>query len=159
MAYGFGTGSYGTMALGTEQSAIDAIRQLVALTENRIRVGFDIAPLTTNLGFAGEVYRVEHYIITPDETSLSSTGEPPRAVAVALVEVIDSHTIDLILDRPMSSFPARYIVSVEGLETSDGDLIESESQSVLAVFRGIAPKVSEFLIDNRDIAISQGGRA
>lgn len=155
MSAGFGTGSYGTLPFGTESSEASDVASFVALVENRIRVTFDRRIAQNHYGFPGEAYDLSLYSISAVVSSVDSNGAVPRAVAVGAVEIVDEYSLDLILDRPMASWPGEYLVSVAGLQAQDGDYFETVSGTVQAVYRGIAPVVVTYTIDNRDISIPQ----
>lgn len=156
--YGFGTGGYGTMGVGTSDSYTDALAGVVALAENRFRATF-IAPIRAeNIGLPGDAHDLTSYTVVGDPSSRDSLGQPPRPLIVCLIEVIDSQTLDIIVDRPMSSWPARYNVTVDGLYAEDGSQILGETKLVTAVLKGLTAPVFDFIVQNRDIANPQGGR-
>lgn len=157
--FGIGTGGFGTMGAGTSESFTDAIRRVSARSENRFRVEFSVAPLTSNLGLDGDVHALGHYTVTPVPGTFDRLGVATKPLRVAKVEVVDALTVDLILDRNQSSYPARYRVGIAGLQTADGFSIQDETHEVLAVFRGVPPLEFQLTVDNRDVSMPQGGGA
>jgi len=152
--YGFGTGAFGSMPLGTGNAVPSSIDYAEAIAENRIRLSFNTAPKFENLATAGDASHLPLYDLSVVE-SKDREGNPARTVSVVHVERVDELTVDLILDRQMSSFPARYRLTVQGLVGVDGLPFASQVFEVLAVRRGVTPALFEAVANNRDVANPQ----
>lgn len=143
----------------------------LAVRENVIRVTFSEVPYYSGLFDPGDASRVEYFTVSPVEGTFGADGDPARLVYAARPDLVSSDplSIDVVLDRPMSPYPARYDVAVEGLIGNDArDALSPTSQTleVEAVYRELVipsvespPEPVDFAPglapDGRDIA-SQG---
>jgi hypothetical protein len=95
----------------------------VPVRENVVRLSFNQAPYFSGVLDPSDASNRFRYTIVPDPTSADPDGLPPRLVSPAVPEVAPvpgaaGSAIDLTLDRRMSAWPARYLVSVNGMRAS-----------------------------------------
>ncbi len=153
--YGFGTGSHGTMPFGTSAAPIVAIERVTVEAENRLRLHFNTAPSFLNLQTCRDGFNADAYTITAG-TCLDRLGEATRPVDVVATALIDPLTVDLILDRPMSSYPGCYTLVVDGLKDAVSEIpFAPQTFEVMGLFKGIPAYTKERTINNRDIANPQ----
>jgi hypothetical protein len=93
--------------------------------ENVVRLYFNVAPYFSGVLDPGDASSRFRYSVVPVAGTVGADGLPPRAVLPAVPAVADvplsaGTEIDLTLDRRMSPYPARYLVSVNGLRSSAG---------------------------------------
>lgn len=151
-AYGAGTGPFGTMPMGTAMAPPVAITKAESVAENRIRLYFAIAPLARNIGEYNDALDPEHYTLTVQEETVDRVGQPTRPTRVVAAVPVDELTIDLILDRPMSSYGSLYTLSVEGLVDTTGAPLADQDFIILGVFKGIPAVGRDVVYNNRDLA-------
>ena len=114
---GWGYGPWG----GAESGAVLTLVGALAVSENVMRLLFNLQPYVSNLGDAYDGGSVSHYTLTANP-STGYDGQPARQVnvIVAAPSGLDPwgspiNGIDLTTDRPMSPFPAEYTVSCANL--------------------------------------------
>lgn len=153
--FGFGTGAFGTMPFGTAGPVFTAIGLVTTEAENRLRLHFTVAPAFENLETCGDAYEASAYQLTPEPDTFDRLGQPTRPVDVVKAVQVDEVTVDLVTDRPMSSWPARYLLTVDGLKTADGLPIALQEFHILGLFKGIPAYTTANTVNNRDIANPQ----
>src|SRR3990167_1730355 len=99
MPWGLGGGGWGLGPWGAGFLSLPSAR---AVAENRIRATFDLPLNLSGLLVIGDALRPQNYLVTP--------GSGSRAVAVVACEEVsgDDSSVDLVVDRPLSSSPLRY---------------------------------------------------
>ena len=100
---------------------------------------------------------ITSYTIAPVEGTRDRLDNPTRPVAIVHTESVDEFTVDLILDRPMSSyFASRYMLGVSGLVSAVGDIpFEDQEFTILGQFKAVPRLLPERAVNNRDIANPQ----
>jgi phage baseplate assembly protein W len=156
---GFGSGGWGDSPWG---SGDDELRLLSALAvrENAVRLTFSAPPLFNGILDAHDASNPARYNFVPVPGTIGSDGLPARPVfAVSAAEVGGGGAqIDVTLDRPMSPYPAVYIASVNGLVTSESELllaIGATSTLFFGVHRFVPPPSTDTAIPSRDVANPQ----
>jgi hypothetical protein len=93
-----------------------------------------------------------HYVITPVAGTVGSDGLPARPVTAVLVESVEpggsgipGTILNLILDRPLSPYPAEYLVVVENLVTID--FIPLDPMNSNATFLGTQQPPPQLTVD------------
>jgi hypothetical protein len=142
-------------------SFVDAL----AVRENVVRVGFDALVQFTGLLEASDASRPELWAMTPQVQTIGLSGDHARPVSVVRVELstVDDGIVEadvgkyvsLVLDRPMTPWPAMYDVSWTDIyEEGLGDLTSGAS-SLMAVYRMLERPQIEVPRISRDIANPQ----
>lgn len=130
--------------------------------ENVVRLYFNVAPYFSGVLDPTDASSRFRYAVVPVQGSVGGDGLPPRVVLPAVPLVGDvagaaGSVIDLTLDRRMSPYPARYLVSVNGLRTVAGATLVPGSTSL--PFDGLAaatvPQDPSLVSAGRDIANPQ----
>ncbi len=128
----------------------------LALRENMVRLYFDGPVYYSRVLDHGDAFDVARYIFSFDPDSRDSYGSAPRGVLPAQVDRPEPDVLDVWVDRKLSSFPAVYLVDVNGLlhaETLEPLLLHSATFHGLQA--GIAPPTMDAGISNRDLANPQ----
>lgn len=136
----WGAGSWG----GGAGSGIDFL-DIVAIRENAIRLEFDQAINLTGLLSSDDASRPDLWSITASPLSTGLSGDAAREVRIVRIEFAGAEDgvadadfgrfVNLILDRPMTSFPAIYTVTWVDIYASDLLSVSSGSSDVYAVYR------------------------
>lgn len=142
----------------------DALELLSALAirENVIRLAFNVAPQFTRLLTPNDAANPKRFQVTAVPSPLGADGLPVRSVLPVLVELAKipgsfGSVIDITIDRPMSPFPARYLVAVNQLASADGAplAIGQTSRGFIAVYRELRAQSVAEPSPSRDIANPQ----
>jgi hypothetical protein len=125
---GWGGGSWGLSPWGTGGPSLVLV-DARPRRENVVRLFFNVAPYFSGLLDPFDASSRFRYGIVPVDGTIGADGLPPRPVlpavpAVALVPGSAGSVIDLTLDRRMSPYPARYLVSVNGMRTVAGATLQ-----------------------------------
>lgn len=142
----------------------DALELLSALAirENVIRLAFNVAPQFTRLLTPNDAANPKRFQVTAVPSPLGADGLPVRSVLPVLVELAKipgsfGSVLDITIDRPMSPFPARYLVAVNQLASADGAplAIGQTSRGFIAVYRELRAQSVAEPSPSRDIANPQ----
>lgn len=159
---GWGSMPWGAGPWGAGGAADLELLSALAIRENVVRLTFNVAPQYTKQLTPNDAANPARYQFTAQATPLGRDGEPARAVLPVLVErakVAGSFgaVLDVTLDRPMSPWPARYIVAVNQLVSIDGALLGVGKTSLTfdAVYRELRPQSASDPTPSRDIANPQ----
>lgn len=159
-AFGFGTGSFGAMPFGTSEDQLESVQAAASVAENRIRVTFLTAPLMTGLEIQNDALDPSYYSLAPGLDTVDRQGNVPRAVSIIRVVKVDDLTVDLLLDRPMSSYPSGYELTVDGLVAGiDNQPFALQTFVIMAQFKGIPVPTKDLVINSRDVANPQNREA
>lgn len=112
----------------------------VARRENVVRLEFDALVYWSDLGDLFDASRASLFSVAPDVTTIGLDGLPARPVTPSAVVVptdVDpgelGYFLDVVLDRVLSPFPTRYVVTASGLATdAAGTALLDPTQSSLA---------------------------
>lgn len=135
---GWGSGGWGGFAPSEGLQLVDA----QPIRENVVRCFFNFAPYFSGVldPFDGSDRR--RYGVAPDPSTTGIDGLPPRPVAPAIPAVAAlagsaGKAIDLTVDRRFSPYPARYVVSVNGLRAASSGALLALGRTSFA-FDGLA---------------------
>lgn len=137
---GWGSTGWGGGGLGEDLALLSA----QPIAENQIRLAFNLPPRFTGLLDPADASNPERFSITADPTSTGEDGLPPRpvlpiAVELALVDGAGGRLLDLFCDRPMGPWPGRYLIAVNQLRASTGELLDLAHTSILCDGLAVAP--------------------
>jgi len=155
---GWGSG-YGTVPWGFLPDDIFNVQKIYPIRENVIRILFSNPPNFTGVLDSKDASNPNNYRVYPVAGTVGYDGSPSRNVNVAGVEqpkfIPDSSSmVDLLLDRPLSPFPARYNVIVGSLFSYKFIPIDvcDKSREILGLYRGLQPQIADQFTPTRDIA-------
>lgn len=141
----------------------------LAIRENVVRVEFDEAVSLTGLLEASDASKTEKWIVQADPATTGMDGEPARAVSVVRVELATEadgvaegdvgRFVNLVLDRPMTSFPAAYDLSFFEIYSADLGSMLSGTARVFATHAYLEPPKVDAGKVSRDFANPQGAKA
>lgn len=159
---GWGSGPWGLNQWGSGGLADLRLVLAAAIRDNLIRLFFNTAPSFTGILDPNDGSNADRYNIVGIAGSAAG-GEDPRVVrvieaAIAAVSGTEGAAIDITLDRPMSGWPALYLVSVNQLVTATtGAPLEPgfTSFTVVGLEAFEDPPMRDLLIPSRDIANPQ----
>lgn len=141
-----------------------AVVSVMAVAENVIQVTFNEPIHYTGLLDPQDASVASLYVVTPVAGTVGYDGQPARAVSVLTATQggqpgeIDPNVILLTLDRPMTPYPAQYVVSSTGLIWAANltDLIEAITLGTTpALFRVLNPPDPSAAAPGRDLANPQ----
>lgn len=159
---GWGSGPWGAFPWGLGGGAAPASANLslaIAVRENVVELFFTAELEITGVLGANDAGDPLHYTITPVAGSVGYDGLPARTVTVLKVENVEDEghagtILDLTLDRALSPFPARYLVTVQNLVTLT--LVVLTPSNASANFYGVKQPerdpTPEGILPSRDIA-------
>lgn len=134
-----------------------------AIRENMFRLGFTSTIEFTRLENVRDGSVVSKYIVAPIAGTTGMDALPCQPVFVAevlLASAADVGTsfgkyIDIVTDRPMSPYPARYAVSVSRLYIVDSSIEISGTLATFAAYKQLCPPLLDTVIPSRDVASPQ----
>lgn len=166
---GFGGGSWGSVPWGSGGAGTLALRSALAVRENVVRLEFASGVYLSRLLDPYDASLPSHYVFAPDASTVGYDGQPPRPVMAVSADfaldadgvVVGSGTlVDVVLDRPMTPYPARYTALVSGLLSDDFTLgLTSATAPYDAVFRTLTVPTLEIAAPTRDLANPQNRAA
>ncbi len=148
MAWGLGEWGLGEWGLDSL-----AVVSAAPVAENRVRVTFNMAPSRTGLLTLDDGLRPQNYGFAALELPAGS-----RSVRAVLAELVagDELSADVTLDRPLSPYPARYVVVVSNVVSESGFSLGPDRE---AEFDGLltkrVPELPELATGARDVANPQ----
>lgn len=161
----------GPWAIGTWGGASEGVLTLLAavpLRENMVRLVFSMPVYYSEILDRYDASDPEHYSIAVVDGTVDAIGNPTRAVNIIAVEQPGPTSdmpinpaevgfyVDVILDRPMSSFPAGYTIGVRDLQdVNASSQIDNATINLDATYRELQPPVLEMAAPLRDIASPQ----
>ena len=152
---GEGWGGGGSFATGPSP-----IVRVVAIAENVVRVYFGAAPYLSGLLDPSDASLPGLWTVAPAVGSPTGLdGNAPRPVNVLSVAAgTEEASIDLTLDRPMTPWPAQYVVSETGLAYGGPPSllpIPPASATFPAVFKQLVAPDPDAFVPSRDFANPQ----
>jgi len=157
----WGSGPWGSFSWGGGVGAgAITVLEVIAIRENVIRLHFSAKPYYTGLLDAPDASLVRKYSVTPVVGTVGYNGSAARPVSVARIALVldDANALDVVLDRPMTPFPANYIVKVDDIFSADLlSAIPATSQSAPAVFAQLSPPTVDTASPSRDMSNPQTG--
>jgi hypothetical protein len=114
----------GVLGLGEGLELVD----VQPIAENMIRLVFNLSVYFSRLSNPGDASVIDRYAITTDSSTLGEDSHPPRPVFPAIARLTTiagagGRMIDLFTDRTLSPYPSRYVVAVNGLRSTTGELL------------------------------------
>lgn len=163
---GFGSTPWGSGPFGSGAGGPLLLLTALAIRENVVRLGFSDAVYLSRLLDPPDASNPLRYAFAPVSTSVGAAGDAPRPVtAVSADYAVDEVTgfvlgqgrlIDVVLDRPMTPFPAQYVVTVNNLFDVGGTAsITTASLGFDAVFKQLQEPTLEAGAPVRDVANPQ----
>ncbi len=157
---GYGSGSFGSTPWGGASDADLRLLSVLAIKENVFRLIFSQPVVYTGVLDIKDASSVSRYNVVAVSTTTGSDGLPPRKVTPveankSLIANAGGRGIDLVVDRPMSPYPSKYIVSVNGLFSLITGLPITPcftSSLVFGLYRKSQVQLPEFAVPSRDIA-------
>jgi len=159
---GWGAAPWGSSGWGGPVSTTFQLLSAIAIAENVIQLVFNDAVYFTGLLDAADASLIGHYEVDAITTSIGYDGNPARSVAPAqiVVAVADAPpgiqagaALDVILDRPMSPYPAQYNITINAIFNQ---LLSQEIASAVTSFPGLyrelVPPTTEMPSPARDFA-------
>ena len=148
----WGEGTWGAGSWGGGVGGGINFLDLVAIRENVIRLEFDQAVNITGLLEVADASRVDIWQVVAEPSSRGYSGDLARSVKVVGVELsgeadgvglVDvGRFVNLILDRPMTPFPAVYTVTWTDVFSMDLESKSSGQSDVYSVYRLLdAPQI------------------
>jgi hypothetical protein len=166
MSGAWGSGSWGSGSWGGGPGG-GAISFLAAvpIRENVVRVEFDNKVNLTGLLEDADASRPDKWAVTADSSTTGLSGDPARAVSVVRVEFSSTDEgvaptdfgrfVDLVLDRPLTPFPAEYDVTWDGIFSADLGGFSSGETRIFSTYRVLDPPQVQFASPRRDFANPQ----
>ncbi len=162
---GWGSGPFGDLPWGDSDNlfALGGSTIPLAVRENVIRLEFNELVFLNGLGDQWDAGDPAKWSVSEDTSSVGADGLPARAVRVAGVELAKDvdpgefgRFVDLVLDRPLSPWPALYSVTFATIyNASKSDSVSGTTPAFPATFRVLdLPRIDSPLIA-RDLANPQ----
>lgn len=149
----WGRGPWGGLTFAGSGFAFTA----VAVRENVVRLTLSEPVQMSGLLDRFDGTQKTHYAFIEDDTTIGldgSTARPVRAVRAAPGPELNQ--VDITLDRPLSPFPSRYEVLVQGLYNQAGLFLNGIAGAQFAgLYRAIVPPTAGLVVPSRDFANPQ----
>lgn len=142
---GWGAGEWGTTPWGGNTTGPLNLEDAQATSENVVQLEFSRAVYITGLLDTFDASQPEFYTITPVAGTSGMDGADARAVTVVQVDVVaaagfeSGQILALTLDRPMTAYPAQYLITCSS-QIKSADLstaIGTTTFTCFGVFREI----------------------
>src|SRR5271157_1452320 len=162
---GWGAQSWGGSGWGGQQFSAGGTFAAVgayAPAENVVRVLFSQSPYYSGIFDLYDASDLVHYDVTANVLTTGWDGAVAHAVRPAQVVVATDavNALDIVLDRPLSPYPAEYSVTVSNLASSgQQSVITSATFVLLGVYRKLQPQLPELLLPGADFANPQSAGA
>lgn len=97
-----------------------------AVRENVVRLSFSDAVYFSEFLDPHDASSRRRYAITPTPGSVDDDGDPTRPIFPATIDVVGAagSVLEVTTDRPMSSWPAKYLIAVNQLRSSNGNPLD-----------------------------------
>ena len=146
-AWGSGTWGSGSWGGGVDFGPVDAAS--VAIRENVIRMEFDGFVFLTGLLEPEDASWPYKWTVTENAETIGLTGDAARPVRVVRVELAGADSgvaegdfgrfVNLILDRPLTAWPAQYSVAWQGIHDVNLANESAGSSTFQATYRRVEP--------------------
>jgi hypothetical protein len=163
-AWGSGSWGSGSWGGGVHAGALDFL-DAQPIRENVIRVEFDDVVFLSGLLEDEDASRIEKWAVTADPSTTGLTGDAAREVTVVRVELAGEEDgveasdygrfVNLVLDRPMTPFPAEYSVQWSGIFSNDLSSSSEGAGHLFSTYRQVAPPSLDQPIPSKDFANPQ----
>ena len=158
MAFGFGGGQWGGSPWGVGAPFLRLI-DAQPRRENVVRLTFNVAVRFTGILDPHDASSRDRYDVQPIADTFGADENPTRDVDPIIAELVaeagaGGAQIDLVVDRPFSPYPSRYLVSVNNMLTALGMPLEIGFTSLAfdGLRRGLRTLEPGKLVPRRDIA-------
>lgn len=161
----WGAGLWGSSEWGGGGAGALTLTSVRAYRENVIRLTFAEKVYWTGIFDEKDAAITTKYAIAPVAGTKGVDGSDARAVNIVRVNrplIIDGLTaaeegriLELVLDRPMTSFPAAYTLTITNVYSENLANVYSGTNQFPALYRQIAPPQIEQGTPSRDIANPQ----
>ena len=161
---GWGGAPFGKSAWGGALGAVLKLTQALAVSENGIQLLFSTPVYFSGLFDIEDASNKARYSLTPVPGSVGLDGTPAKPLGVVRVSLgshVGTYTGQVLLittDRPMTPNPAQYVVTCNGLWSSDHTTqldTSAASQRFNAVFKQVARPQTQTLSIRGDFANPQ----
>jgi hypothetical protein len=151
---------------GTPDSSTGGLELLyaVAVAENVVRLYFNVVPYVSGVLDPADGADPSHYTVAAVAGTVGYDNNPVRTVTavsagttVDYSDTIQSSEIDVVMDRPMSPYPAQYTITLSGLTTSGGVPMFplTQSYTLYGVLKQLVVASSDQALPTRDFANPQ----
>jgi hypothetical protein len=161
----WGSGDWGASAWGEGETSLSStffLNDAIAIAENRVRLTFSGVPYYSRLFDLYDGSDARRFVITEVAGTSGMDGNAVRLVTPAFVEKVigDPVSLDVILDRPMTPYPAQYIVTVTGVATGTPPALmlinaSSTTKQFFSTYKLLNRPVIETGTKSRDFASPQ----
>lgn len=130
----------------------------VSTYENAIEVEFTEPIYFSELHDSKDASVAENYTITTIDSSIGYDGNPPRSVRVIKVELLSPNKVLLWLDRTMTPYPAKYILTCSNIWTVDKTTAIDPcfgQYGFYGLFKQLQSNMQDLIVPSRDIASPQ----
>jgi hypothetical protein len=149
---------------GTPDLAGLQLLYAVAVAENVVRLTFSVVPYVSGVLDPYDGSDPTHYSVAAVAGTIGADNNPARAVSPVVAGTtvdyagnVQSAQIDVTTDRPMSPYPAQYVVTIAGLATAG--LVPMSPATQTFQFYGVLKQLvlnsSEHAVPTRDFANPQ----
>lgn len=163
---GWGEGPWGSSPWGGTADPLVGLQitAAVAVSENVVRLYFAEVPYVSGILDAGDGSDPDHYDVEVVAGTMGYDNNPVRPVAAVSANtttdyagVVQSSQIDVVVDRPMSPYPAQYTISVTGLVTASGGAMAPPTQVLqfYGVLKQLQQSSTNVAVPTRDFANPQ----
>ena len=162
---GWGKQSWGGSGWGGAQFVSSGTFSAVyayAPAENVVRFLFTQQPYFSMLLDEYDASDASHYSVQAVASTSGWDGNAARAVTPvqAIVSTEATNAIDVMLDRPMSPYPAQYVCSFENLASSAmASVLTGASYTLFGVYKKLQPQLPEITLPTADFANPQTASA
>ena len=155
---GWGDGPWGETPWGGGLPIGFAVISAEPVRENVVRIRFASPVYFSGLLDPGDASSIKRYTVQAVSGTEGIEEDATREVrAIAVARGSDEFEIDVTVDRPFTSHGSRYLISVNGITSIDGDPIDPAGATYQfdGVYRQLVPPVPDRGVSNRDIANPQ----
>jgi hypothetical protein len=158
---GWGSGGWGSSEWGGNSTDAGTPVGALAISENVVQLAFTEPIYFSQLFDANDGSDPAHFTVTPVLGTAGSDGNPTRAVSVLQIaqggiDADGNSLYEITLDRPMSAYPAAYVVVFAGLFNESQTQSIDDGQVVFpAVSNALAPPIVSVAVPSRDFANPQ----
>lgn len=150
---------WGALAWGAGGDALQLVTA-VAYRENAVRLQFSAPMKWSELQDLGDGSDPRHYTVDVVAGTVGNNGEPVRPVSVIAVVGYAGNrangmtAVEVIVDRPLSPYPAQYTIAVEGVVTVSNETLDpnADEATFYGVHRATGPNLAGAASPQADFA-------
>ncbi len=158
-AGGWGAQSWGGSGWGGLSSSGNlSLLGILCPAENVARILLSTLPYYSQVFDPYDASDPAHYSVAPVVTTTGWDGYAARPVSVvqAVLSTQAQNAVDVYLDRPLSPYPAQYVVSFSNLATPNlAFVLAGGSAQVFGVYRKLQPQHEDVVLPTSDLANPQ----